>query len=209
MAIGIVAKLAYTQQREIDFKGQNIFISWSIRYMYSGNGFKQILSNALDLREETLPVRNHCQLCLSELLEVHHDNLLEVGHPVVLEELHLHLGIGKSFSFKIKGHLNHFRYLLKGVLTLLNPVLPLRDILDCRPHLVKPTTQFHPRPLLSLPVNVGVESFQLEQKLPVKSCDCRLPREESLHSLPKHLLESIKNFRYFSLLTLTAATKER
>ena len=70
---------------------QNICISWSIQYMYSGNGFKQISGNALDLWKESLPVGDHGQLGLGELLEVHHDDLLEVRHPVVLEQLHLHL----------------------------------------------------------------------------------------------------------------------
>ena len=61
--------------------------------MYSGNRFKQISGNALDLGEEAFPVRNHGKLGLSEFLKVHHDDLLEVGHPVVLEQLHLHLGV--------------------------------------------------------------------------------------------------------------------
>ena len=61
--------------------------------MYSGNGFKQISGNALDLREESLPVGDHGQLGLCELLQVDHDDLLEVRHPVVLEQLHLNLNV--------------------------------------------------------------------------------------------------------------------
>ena len=63
----------------------------------------------------------------------------------------------KSFENK-KGHLDHFRYLLEGVLTLLDPVLPLSDILNGRSHLVKSTPKLHPRPLLSLPADVCVEN---------------------------------------------------
>ena len=130
--------------------------------MYSGNGFKQISGNALDLREESLPVGNHGQLGLGELLKVHHDDLLEVCHPVVLEQLHLHLqmylGVDAFKSFEDKAHLDHFGYLLEGVLTLLDPVLPLSDILNGRSHLVKSTPKLHPRPLLSLPADVFVEN---------------------------------------------------
>ena len=79
--------------RDWALRCQSIFISWSIQYMYSGNRFKEISGNALDLREEAFPVRNHGQLGLGELLKVHHDDLLEVGHPVVLEQLHLHLSV--------------------------------------------------------------------------------------------------------------------
>ena len=82
------------------FRCTNILVSWSIQYIYSGNRFKQISGNALDLREKALPVGNHGQLGLGELLEVHHDDLLEVGHPVVLEQLHLHLGVWVKMRFK-------------------------------------------------------------------------------------------------------------
>ena len=84
-------RLYPTNMQGLGFKVSNIFISWSIQYMYSGNGFKQISGNALDLWKESLPVGHHGQLGLGELLEVHHDDLLEVSHPVVLEQLHLHL----------------------------------------------------------------------------------------------------------------------
>ena len=79
------------ERKEWVLRFQNISISWSIQCMYSGNGFKQISGNALDLREEALPVGDHGQLGLGELLKIHHDDLLEVSHPVVLEQLHLHL----------------------------------------------------------------------------------------------------------------------
>ena len=79
------------ERNEWVLRFQNISISWSIQCMYSGNGFKQISGNALDLWEEALPVGDHGQLGLGELLEIHHDDLLEVRHPVVLEQLHLHL----------------------------------------------------------------------------------------------------------------------
>ena len=110
--------------------------------MYSGNRFKQISGNAFDLREEALPVRDHGQLGLGELLKVHHDDLLEVGHPVVLEQLHLHLGVLVMFFnfFEDTDHLDHFGYLLESVLTLFHPVFPLCDILDGRSHLVESTT---------------------------------------------------------------------
>ena len=63
----------------------------------------------------------------------------------------------KSFENK-KGHLDHFGYLLEGVLALFDPVLPLSDILNGRSHLVKSTPKLHPRPLLSLPADVFVEN---------------------------------------------------
>ena len=49
------------------------------------------LHNSLSFLKEPLPVIDHVQLGLVEVLQVEHDDILEVSYSVVLEQFHLHL----------------------------------------------------------------------------------------------------------------------
>ena len=74
----------------------NLTDCWDLSYISTHilrERVKTISGNALDLGKESFPVRDHGQLGFCELLQVDHDDLFEVRHPVVLEQLHLNLNV--------------------------------------------------------------------------------------------------------------------
>ena len=51
----------------------------------------KLLHNSLRLVEKPLPVIDHVQLGVVEVLQVDHDDILEVSYTVMLEQFHLDL----------------------------------------------------------------------------------------------------------------------
>ena len=63
-----------------------IFISWLL------------LHYSLSLIQKSLPMIYHVQLCLGQVLKVHHNDIFKIRHSIMLEQFHLNLKAVRYFS---------------------------------------------------------------------------------------------------------------
>ena len=81
---------------------------------------------------------DHVLLGLGDVLQVDDDDVLKVRYSIMLKQFHLNLknqnfATGQEMSYK--SNLDHFRNLLKCILTILNFLLPFCYILNGSAHL--------------------------------------------------------------------------
>ena len=57
-----------------------------------------LLHYSLSLIQKSLPMIYHVQLCLGQVLQVHHNDIFKIRHTIMLEQFHLNLKAVRYFS---------------------------------------------------------------------------------------------------------------